>query len=63
MFVMQQNGMTGNVVTLTSERTEDRLKQINRDPRRDSSSEQAGSKPMRAPFLNDGLELVRDSHC
>jgi hypothetical protein len=51
------------MMTLASENSEDRLKQGKREPRRDSSSSTAPSKPIRPSFLSDGLELVRDSHC
>jgi hypothetical protein len=47
---------------MASQPDEDRLKQSEREPRRTSSSAQR-SEPIRAPFLADGLELVRDSHC
>jgi hypothetical protein len=48
---------------MASERTEDLLKQGKREPRRDSAPSTAPSKPIRAPFLSDGLESVRDTHC
>jgi len=48
---------------MASESTEDRFKQSKREPRRDSSSSTVPSQPLRPPFLNDGLEGVRDSHC
>jgi hypothetical protein len=48
---------------LASETTEDRPKQDKRELARDSSASTAPSKPIRAPFLSDGPELVRDGHC
>ncbi|HWL20500.1 MAG TPA: hypothetical protein VNS33_12580 [Bradyrhizobium sp.] len=48
---------------MASESTEDRLKQGERETRRASPSSPAPSQPVRPPFLSDGLELVRDSHC
>jgi hypothetical protein len=60
---MQQNCMTRNIMTLASASTKDGLKQDKRDPRRDSSSATAPSNPIQPPFLSDGPELVRDSHC
>jgi hypothetical protein len=53
--------MTRNIMTSAS--TKDGLKQDKRDPRRDSSSATAPSNPIQPPFLSDGPELVRDSHC
>jgi hypothetical protein len=49
-------------MTVTSAGTQDR-KQDKRDPRRDPSSATIPSKPIQPPFLSDGPELVRDSHC
>jgi hypothetical protein len=53
-------------MTSARESTEDRFKHGKREPRRDSSSSVTAtvpSHPLRLPFLNDGLEAVRDSHC
>ena len=64
--VMQQGRMTRNMMTLARESTEDRFKHGKREPRRDSSSSVTAtvpSQPLRLPFLNDGLEAVRDSYC
>jgi hypothetical protein len=49
-------------MTLASASTKDR-QQDKRDPRRDSSSANVPSNPVQPPFLSDGPELVRDSHC
>jgi hypothetical protein len=48
---------------MASQRNEDRVKQSEREPRRASSSSATQSEPIRPPFLAEGLELVRDSHC
>jgi hypothetical protein len=47
---------------MASQRNEDRVKQSEREPRR-ASSPAPRSEPIRPPFLAEGLELVRDSHC
>jgi hypothetical protein len=60
---MQQNFLMRSMMTLASDSTEDRPKQDKREPHRDSSASPAPSKPIRAPFLSDGPELIRDSHC
>jgi hypothetical protein len=60
---MQQRRLTRNMMTFASETTEDGIKQRKREPRRDSSSSTAPSQPLPPPFLSDGLEAVRDSHC
>jgi hypothetical protein len=49
-------------MTLASASTRDR-QQDKRDLRRDSSSANVPSNPVQPPFLSDGPELVRDSHC
>jgi hypothetical protein len=54
--------MTRNIMTLARASTEDR-KQDKRDPRRDSSTATVPSNPIQPPFLSDGPEMVRDSHC
>jgi hypothetical protein len=59
---MQQYHMTRNIMTLASASPKDR-QQDKRDPRRDSSSANVPSNPVQPPFLSDGPELVRDSHC
>jgi hypothetical protein len=46
-----------------SETTETRVEKGKRDTRREPSSSTGSSEPVRAPFLNDGIEQVRDSHC
>jgi hypothetical protein len=46
-----------------SETTETRVEKGKRDTRREPSSSTGPSEPVRAPFLNDGIEQVRDSHC
>jgi hypothetical protein len=51
------------MTTLASENTEDRPKQDKRVPHRDSSASTAPVKPIHAPFLSDGPELIRDGHC
>jgi hypothetical protein len=48
---------------MSSETTETRFKQGKRETRREPSSSTGPSEPVRAPFLNDGIEQVRDSHC
>jgi hypothetical protein len=48
---------------MTSETTETRSKPSKHEARREPSSSTGPSQPLRAPFLNDGVEQVRDSHC
>jgi hypothetical protein len=48
---------------MSSETSEPRSKQDNRETRREPASSTGPSQPVRAPFLSDGLEQVRDSHC
>ncbi|MGQ0685081.1 MAG: hypothetical protein ACT4OC_22165 [Bradyrhizobium sp.] len=40
-----------------------RPKKDERQPPRDSRGDEPVSEPGLPPFLNDGPELVRDSHC
>jgi hypothetical protein len=48
---------------MASKSIEDRLKQARREQSRDTSPSTAPSQPVNPPFLSDGPELVRDSHC
>jgi hypothetical protein len=48
---------------MASEHTKSPAKQVELEPRRDLPSSPASSKPISAPFLSDGPESVRDSHC
>jgi hypothetical protein len=48
---------------MSTETSETRLKQSTRETRREPSSSTAPSQPISAPFLSDGIEQVRDSHC
>ena len=48
---------------MTNEPAEDRRKKNQREPRKDSRSSQREAEPITPPLINDGPELVRDSHC
>ena len=47
---------------MSSESTETPFKHKH-ETRPEPASPTAPSQPIRAPFLSDGLEQVRDSHC
>ena len=48
---------------MSTETSETRPKQSKREPRREPSSSTGPSQPVTAPFLSDGIEQIRDSHC
>jgi hypothetical protein len=47
---------------MSDETTETQVEQSKRETRREPSSP-TGSQKARAPFLNEGIEQIRDSHC
>jgi hypothetical protein len=48
---------------MSSEAAETHLSQNKREARREASSPARPAQPVCAPFLSDGIEQVRDSHC
>jgi hypothetical protein len=48
---------------MSTETSKTPLKQGKRETRPEPSSSTGPSQPVTAPFLSDGIEQVRDSHC
>ena len=48
---------------MSTETSETRPKQGKRETRPEPSSSTGPSQPVSAPFLSDGIEQVRGSHC
>jgi hypothetical protein len=48
---------------MPDERRDEHRERDGRDPNQDSHSPARETGPTSPPFLNDGLELPRDSHC
>jgi hypothetical protein len=48
---------------MSTDTSETGRKQSKRETRREQSSSKAPAQPVSAPFLSDGIEQIRDSHC